>query len=93
MPAVRSPRNYRCRARRPSRALTAPTSCSVFACESNRILLAVVSSLLAGSWLERVPREHLLARSETAPPARASTRIPGELNHLMPNRLWPIINT
>jgi Kef-type K+ transport system membrane component KefB len=30
------------------------------------ILLAVVSSLLAGSWLERVPREHLLARSEAA---------------------------
>ncbi|MGD0273986.1 MAG: hypothetical protein ABSB96_09700 [Gaiellaceae bacterium] len=28
------------------------------------ILLAVVSSLVAGSWLERVPREHLLVRSE-----------------------------
>jgi Kef-type K+ transport system membrane component KefB len=28
------------------------------------ILLAVVSSLLAGSWLERVPREHLRVRSE-----------------------------
>lgn len=29
------------------------------------ILLAVVSSLVAGSWLERVPREHLLVRSES----------------------------
>ncbi|MGD0273984.1 MAG: hypothetical protein ABSB96_09690 [Gaiellaceae bacterium] len=28
------------------------------------ILLVVVSSLVAGSWRERVPREHLLARSE-----------------------------
>jgi Kef-type K+ transport system membrane component KefB len=33
------------------------------------VLLAVISSLLAGSWLERVPRERLLIRSETAPSA------------------------
>jgi Kef-type K+ transport system membrane component KefB len=30
------------------------------------ILLAIVSSLLAGSWLARVPKERLLTRSETA---------------------------
>ena len=36
------------------------------------VLLAIVTSLAAGAWLERVPRERLLARGERAPePARA----------------------
>ena len=32
------------------------------------VLLAVVTSLLAGSWLERIPRDRLLARPETVEP-------------------------
>ncbi|MGZ5297294.1 MAG: cation:proton antiporter, partial [Actinomycetota bacterium] len=30
------------------------------------VLLAVVTSLLAGSWLERIPRDRLLTRSAAA---------------------------
>jgi len=37
------------------------------------ILLAIVSSLVAGSWLERVPREHLLVRSERAAEAEPAS--------------------
>jgi Kef-type K+ transport system membrane component KefB len=32
------------------------------------VLLAILTSLAAGSWLERIPREQLLVRSESAKP-------------------------
>jgi hypothetical protein len=35
------------------------------------VLLAIVTSLLAGAWLERVPREKLLVREDDADEATA----------------------
>jgi Kef-type K+ transport system membrane component KefB len=41
------------------------------------VLLAIVTSLLAGTWLDRVPKDHLLAKTETQPGGGAISALHG----------------